>query len=624
MQTRTQKQKPKANPTMANNITPPTKPNTEKPKTFNIFSQPLSINSPNSVSPTKSYSKAASQPLPSPATSYLVPPLLTPNTKQCRPASSPVNNTKPSQTTTHLSATTQTEHQKTASQASQTQIQEQACEETQTMPVENCNIEAYTQTDLATLIDAVTQTDSKPTSGNQGTQTETVDTIFTPTVTTPDDLTQIGSTLAVEQLEKLENSVTSALKAENYSTIENKYVSLRRAYEMHLHHKEFYIACSDNGVFPNGLRAFVPCVAPGPTDRLVQEWRDILEKCSFDLLSTCIKHTTLTVEDLDKKLTAFEKICEVTTGKTKNEWNNIYSRIHKTMGEMREFLKTKRTSKLNKAIRRKKNNVVFPEPCLTLNTSVTNASNTRKTTTTTSQTRQNPPPHPNLTTQIQPLSTVSVSQLTNVSPTMTDPNANPVHPPKLTSTTSPTNTLTDPKANSAHPPKSASTIPPKNSCPPSKANVAPHKVTVPTNIHPPPRRPYNNPYNARHYNQQRYGPYNSNYQQRHETPTPTFNHYSNNRPTQPYYRYDRHYLPPPPTNYARRENFPPHMERFTSFPNSDRRFPDRQNPIYNSRPYFQPPYSNLHRRTLLPTPRLVPPTVDCETYPYRTQHCFPF
>ena len=149
---------------------------------------------------------------------------------------------------------------------------------------------------------------------------------------------------------------------------------------MHIHHKEFYLTCIDKNVFPQGLRAYVPCVAPGANDRLKTEWIHILKKCSFQLLNTCLQHTTHTIQELENRLTALENMLDNAGEKIRTKWQQTYQTINNRMQEMRGLLKEKRKRKLNKCIYKDKNNLTFPEESLQTQTKTTTPNTTQKTT----------------------------------------------------------------------------------------------------------------------------------------------------------------------------------------------------------------------------------------------------
>lgn len=160
-------------------------------------------------------------------------------------------------------------------------------------------------------------------------------------------------------------------------------------------------------MFPQGLKAYVPCVAPGPTDNLRKEWIDIRKKASFGLLGTCIKHTTQTVKDYTQQLTNFEKILDSTDNNTKTEWEKIQASINK-MKKMRELLKNKRKKTFNKTLHLKPDHLSFPEDLRMRNNN--------------NKTKQQTPRVPSITTAVSPTPTTTqqtppvLSNTTTVTP----------------------------------------------------------------------------------------------------------------------------------------------------------------------------------------------------------------
>ena len=369
-------------------------------KKFNIFSvQPNTNSSQQYQSPSQTYATATAKtqptahkytvpPFPSPQTNFGTPNnnLNTPTTRTPKKLDTKEAETQTTTTNTGTSVTTQTRTAKLTSQLTQTTPQTREDEtqttsetkytkETQTTLESNCTRESQTESPTPTQ-EASTQT----THNTATTSTTQTDTCTNEPFYIMENVDNLSQSTHTQSHTRIEETMQQAIQEEDHTTIADKYEALRRTYEMHIHHKEFYLTCIDKNVFPQGLRAYVPCVAPGANDRLKTEWIHILKKCSFQLLNTCLQHTTHTIQELENRLTALENMLDNAGEKIRTKWQQTYQTINNRMQEMRGLLKEKRKRKLNKCIYKDKNNLTFPEESLQTQTKTTTPNTTQKTT----------------------------------------------------------------------------------------------------------------------------------------------------------------------------------------------------------------------------------------------------
>ena len=152
--------------------------------------------------------------------------------------------------------------------------------------------------------------------------------------------------------EEKSNRITQAIKNNNKTELYTQYKKTRTFFEQVMHHKRFNELCTDNSLYPQGLKTTVPCVTIGQDEELDKEWKKILEQCSLHLHNANNRHLSKLATKVGKQLELIEN--HLDKQKDNQEWKQIQEKITNELRCTHDQLAKLRNKKLKHLTYQKK------------------------------------------------------------------------------------------------------------------------------------------------------------------------------------------------------------------------------------------------------------------------------